>query len=406
MVDVGVGVQRRRRDAQALGALGDRRIVDRLHVDAVAVEQDVADPLALDRIAHHHRHDVALVRHVGNADRVEPLAHLADVGLVPVALGLAGLQMADRRRRAGRHVGRQRGGEDEAGRERADEVAERGGGGDVAADHAERLAERALDDREAVHQAFALGDAAAARAVEANSMHLVQIGHGAVGVGHVAEFLDRRDVAVHRVDGLEGDQLRPARLDQRQPAIEILGAVVLEDLPLGAAVADALDHRRVVLLVGEHHAAGELGGERREAGPVRNVAGGEQQRRFLAVQVGKLALQQHVVVVRSGDVAGAAGACAAALDRLVHCLQHGGVLAHAEIVVRAPDRDFRGSFAVVARGAGEAAAVPLQIGEHAVVSFTHQGAELVPEEAFVIHHHLDRSSPRIGTGPASSRVER
>ena len=77
----------------------------------------------------------------------------------------------------------------------------------------------------------------------------------------------------------------------------------------------------------------------RERRPVRDVARGEEQRRRLAVQVGELALQQHVVVGGAGDVAGAAGAGAAAVDRRVHRRQHRRVLAHAEIVVRAPDGD-------------------------------------------------------------------
>ena len=34
-----------------------------MDVDAVLGEQDVADPLGLDRIADHHRHDVRLARH-------------------------------------------------------------------------------------------------------------------------------------------------------------------------------------------------------------------------------------------------------------------------------------------------------------------------------------------------------
>ena len=47
MVDVLVGMQRRRCDAQALGLLRHRRIVDRLDIDAAIVEQQVGDPLAL-----------------------------------------------------------------------------------------------------------------------------------------------------------------------------------------------------------------------------------------------------------------------------------------------------------------------------------------------------------------------
>ncbi len=93
---------------------------------------------------------------------------------------------------------------------------------------------------------------------------------------------------------------------------------------------------------------GSCDAERAERRPVRHVAGGEEQRGLLAVQVGELALQQDVVVVGAGDVAGAAGAGAAAVERLVHGGEHLGVLAHAEIVVGAPDRDL----AAVARRRG------------------------------------------------------
>ena len=47
-------------------------------------------------------------------------------------------------------------------------------------------------------------------------------------------------------------------------------------------------------------------------------------------------------MVGAGDVAGAAGAGAHRASRLVHGVDHGGVLAHAEIVVGAPDGDFAG----------------------------------------------------------------
>jgi hypothetical protein len=40
-------MQRRRSDAQALGLRRHRRVVDRLHIDAKMVEQQVGDPLAL-----------------------------------------------------------------------------------------------------------------------------------------------------------------------------------------------------------------------------------------------------------------------------------------------------------------------------------------------------------------------
>ena len=105
------------------------------------------------------------------------------------------------------------------------------------------------------------------------------------------------------------------------------------------AVADAGDHRGVVLLVGEDDGARQQLGERRQRRVVGDVGRGEEQRRFLAVQVGELGLELHVIVGRAGDVARAAGAGADRVDRLVHGGDHGRVLAHAEVVVGAPDGD-------------------------------------------------------------------
>ena len=55
--------------------------------------------------------------------------------------------------------------------------------------------------------AVALGNAAAARAVHADGVDLVEIGERVIFVGEVADRGDRGDVAVHRIDALEGDQL-------------------------------------------------------------------------------------------------------------------------------------------------------------------------------------------------------
>ena len=58
MGDVGVGVQRAGRESKTLGAARHGGKVDRLHVDPVLGEQDVADLLCPDGIADHQRHDV------------------------------------------------------------------------------------------------------------------------------------------------------------------------------------------------------------------------------------------------------------------------------------------------------------------------------------------------------------
>ena len=77
-------------------------------------------------------------------------------------------------------------------------------------------------------------------------------------------------------------------------------------------------------------------GERRVVG---DIGGGEEERRLLAVQVGELGLELDVIMGGAGDVAGAAGARAHLVDRLMHGGADDRVLAHAEIVVGAPHGD-------------------------------------------------------------------
>ena len=216
-------------------------------------------------------------------------------------------------------------------------------------------------------------------------MNLVQIGHRAVLVGKVANFFDWRDVPVHRVHRLEGDQLRPIRIDRSQLIAQIRDIVVLEQHLVRTAVTDAFDHRGVVFLVREDHAARHLAGKRRQRGPVGDIAVGEQQCRFLLVQIRKLPLQHHMIVVRSRDIARAAGTRSAAVDRLMHRGRNNGVLAHAEIVVRAPDRDLALTVAVMMPGLRESASLTLQISKDPIAPFLAKGGQLILKKAFVVH---------------------
>jgi hypothetical protein len=75
---------------------------------------------------------------------------------------------------------------------------------------------------------------------------LIEIGHGAVSLGKVADATDRGDVTVHRIQALEDDQLRPVRLDGLQQCLEMIDIVVPPDLPLASRMSNALDHRVVV----------------------------------------------------------------------------------------------------------------------------------------------------------------
>jgi len=75
---------------------GDGWIVDRLDVDAVLGEQNIARLLAVLRIAHHHRHDVGVIRHHRQAGGVEHGLHPRGAVLMAVTLPLRSLEVPDR----------------------------------------------------------------------------------------------------------------------------------------------------------------------------------------------------------------------------------------------------------------------------------------------------------------------
>ena len=162
------------------------------------------------------------------------------------------------RRLCGGCTGRgQGGGEDEAGGEAADEVDEFVFGGDVAADDAEGFAKRAFDHVDPVGEAAFFGHATAARAVHADGVNLVDVGEGTVGLANLDDFADGRDVAVHRVDGFKGHDLR-AVADGVKLAVKVAPVVVLPQDLVGPGVADAFDHRGVVLFVRQDHRVRDL----------------------------------------------------------------------------------------------------------------------------------------------------
>ena len=348
-------------------------------------EQRVARLLAQPGIADQHGHDVALGRHHRNPGLPEPASQGRRAFLVALAQGLIGLQVADAGKRPGRDRRGQGGREDEARRVAAHHVDQRRRGGDIAAHHAEGLGQRPLDHGEPVHDPFAFGDAGAARAVHADGVNLVQVGHGAVAFGNLADLSDRRYVALHRIDRFERHQLGPLGLGLGEQPVEIGHVVVAEDLLFPPALEDALDHRGVIEGVGEDHRAGHEPGQRRERRLVGGVARGEQQRRLLVMQAGQLAFQQHVVVVGAGDVAGAAGAGAAFAKRLGHGVQNHRVLAHSQVVVRAPDGDFLGPVLAIAGRLGERPGVALQVGEDAVAILRLDRLDGIAEEGLKVH---------------------
>ena len=157
-----------------------------------------------------------------------------------------------------------------------------------------------MDSRQAMHSTVAFGNPTASRPVHADRVNLVEISHGAIPLGHIANLCDRRDIAIHRIDRLETDELRPPGIGAHQAILKVDGVVVAENFVLGAAVPDALDHRGVVCRIGEHDTVGNLSGQRGNSRLIGDISRSEQQRPFFAVEIRKLIFQEHMVMAGSG----------------------------------------------------------------------------------------------------------
>src|SRR3989442_16007024 len=104
------------------------------------------------------------------------------------------------------------------------------------------------------------------------------------------------------------------------------------------------------------------------------------------MQIGQLLLELDQRMMGAGDVAGAAGAGADTGCGLDHGADHFRMLAHAEIVVGAPDHDIAATLRRVPDRMRKASCDPLEIGENAVAPLVMQAAEGGAEEFAVIHH--------------------
>src|ERR1700745_3367864 len=90
-------------------------------------------------------------------------------------------------------------------------------------------------------------------------------------------------------------------------------------------------------------------------------------------------------MIGTGDVAGAAGAGPHAGCSFHHGADAFGVLAHAEIVVRAPDHDVLRPFRRMPDRMGKAASDPLEVGEHPIAPFAPQPAKRIDKKFAIFH---------------------
>jgi hypothetical protein len=142
----------------------------------------------------------------------------------------------------------------------------------------------------------------------------------------------RRDVAVHREDGV-GDDQRAAPLGLAHAPRQVLDVRVAVDEGLRACQSAAVDDRRVVELVGEDDLTAAR--QRRDHADVRQVARTEEQRRLRALEVGQALLQAPVHGHRARHQPRRPGADAPAHRGVGRRLAHAGVVREPQVVVRA-----------------------------------------------------------------------
>ena len=202
----------------------------------------------------------------------------------------------------------------------------------------------------------------------------------------MADRLDGAEIAVHRIDRFEGDELGSRRIVGLQQLAQMRDVVVTEDALGPAVAADTLDHRGVVQRVGIDDEAGKQLGQRRKRRVIGDIGRGEDQRRLLAVQVGQFGLEPLVIDGRARDVACAARARASGLERLVHRREDNRMLSHAQIVVAAPDGDvLRGSVGLVPDGMGKLALLALDVDKGSVAALVMQTVDGCVERFVVVH---------------------
>ena len=105
------------------------------------------------------------------------------------------------------------------------------------------------------------------------------------------------------------------------------------------------------------------------------------------MKVSQLTLQIHVETGCAGNVACTARASAERIDSFVHCVDHVIILAHAKIVVRAPDDDVF-FFAVLETRSRtrERPTVTLQVNKYAIPPFFANGADRLLESLEMLHY--------------------
>ena len=119
---------------------------------------------------------------------------------------------------------------------------------------------------------------------------------------------------------------------------------------------------------------------------VGHVARSEYERRLLAVQLRKLSLQLHQGPIRTRNVACSASAGPHRARGGAHRFDYLRMLAHGEIIVRAPDHDIPLAARAVPERMGELSHLALQVSEDAIAALTFQSGNGRLKTPVIVEH--------------------
>ena len=103
------------------------------------------------------------------------------------------------------------------------------------------------------------------------------------------------------------------------------------------------------------------------------------------MQVRQLALELDVIMIGAGNVAGATGTCATAVNGLMQGGNDLWVLAHAEVIVGAPDGDIADRVTSMVPGLRKRPRHAFEIGKHPIAPLAAQAFQRRLEEVIVVH---------------------
>ena len=296
------------------------------------------------RVEQHHGHDRA-VAGLDDESRVDqPLAPELRVGfqlVAPLGAGAEQVDHGDGRRRDGRRHGiAEQVGPRPLAAQLHDLLAPRHA---AAARAAERFAERRRDDVDLPHHAEMFVAAPAGFPDETRRVAVVQEHQRVVLLGQGADLVHRRQVAVHAEDAVGDDDANAPVLVFLKFLLQVRHVAVFVGVVHRLRQADPVDDAGVDQTVGDHDVVrAEDGFE--DAG-VGIEAAREEDGVFGAEELGQLALEFAVHVLRAADEPDARHAVAAFVEGFVRRGHDGGMARQPQIVVGAEVDDLfqRGS---------------------------------------------------------------